>query len=81
MMESLKEIVARVLGVDKSVINNYSSPEDIESWDSFNALMLVSELEKKFNVTFTMDEVVSVKNFNDIKEALKRHGINKGLDD
>ena len=80
-MESLKELTARVLGVDKSIINDDSSPENIESWDSFNALMLVSELEKKFNVNFSMDEVMAVKRFNDIKEALRKHGIKEELDD
>ena len=38
--------------------------------------MLVSELENEFNVQFTMDEVTSVKCVKDIKEALKKHGVN-----
>ena len=37
--------------------------------------MLVSELEKTFDVKFTMGEVTAVKCVGDIKECLKRHGI------
>ena len=80
-METLKELVARVLGISKDEINDESSPDNISSWDSFNGLMMASELEKNFKVKFTMAEVTSVKKFKDIKEALKRHGIKKGVDD
>ena len=44
-MKTLKELLADVLGVDKEEINDESSPDSISSWDSFNGLMLVSELE------------------------------------
>lgn len=80
-METLKELVARVLGIDEEEINDDSSPENIGSWDSFNGLMLASELEKNFKVKFTMGEVASVTNFKDIKENLKKHGVTEGMDE
>lgn len=80
-MESLKELVSRVLEVDKKEINDKSSPENISSWDSFNGPLLASELESNFNVKFTMEEVMSIKNFKEIKETLKKHGVKDGLDD
>ena len=43
--------------------------------------MLVSELEKNFNVKFIIDEVIAVKNFKDIKDALKKHGVKECIDD
>ncbi|MBI2136176.1 acyl carrier protein [Candidatus Woesearchaeota archaeon] len=80
-METLREIVARVLGIEKQKLNDASSPENMSSWDSFNALMLVSELEKNFSIKFTMDQVMSVKNYKDIKDILKKLGATKGIDD
>jgi acyl carrier protein len=79
-MLTLKELVAKVLDTGKESLNDDSSPENISSWDSFNGLMMVSELETNFNVKFTIDEVVAVKKFKDIKDALKRHGITEGVD-
>jgi len=79
-METLKELVAIVLGVNKEEINDNSSPESISSWDSFNSLMLISELEKNFNVKFTMDEVTSVTKVADIRNCLKKHGVKERLD-
>jgi len=80
-MLTLKSLIAKVLDIDKEIINDESSPESIPSWDSFNGLMLVSELEDNFKVKFTLSEVVAVKNFKDIKEALKRHGVLIGVED
>lgn len=78
-MLELRELLAKVLNVDKEFINDKSSPENIDSWDSFNGLMLVSELENNFNVKFTIDEVLAVKKVSDIKDALRRHGIVEGV--
>lgn len=74
-MDRLKQILSKVLGIDEGQITDETSPDDVETWDSFNGLMLVSELESEFNVKFTMNEVTSVKCVRDIKEALKRHGV------
>ncbi|MCK4521209.1 MAG: acyl carrier protein [Nanoarchaeota archaeon] len=80
-MKTLKELVSNILGIDKEEINDNSSPDNINSWDSFNTLMLVSEIEKNFNVKFNMDEVMSIKNINDIKKLLGKHGVTKGIND
>jgi acyl carrier protein len=74
-LKKLHTILSNVLGIEENTINDAISPENVESWDSYNALMLVSELESGFNVHFTMDEVVAVKNVGDIKAALKRHSL------
>lgn len=68
--------MSKVLEIDEGQITDEASPNNLETWDSFHGLMLVSELENEFNVKFTMDEVISVKCVKDIKEALKKHGVN-----
>ena len=75
-MKRLNEILSRVLGIKENEINDKTSPGSVDSWDSFNGLMLVSELEKEFKVKFTMDEIVAVKCVKDIKDSLKKHGVN-----
>lgn len=68
-------LLSNVLELELEEINEDTSPENTESWDSFNALVLVTELEETFNVSFTMDEVQSVRNVRDIISALKDHSI------
>lgn len=75
-MKRVKAILSAVLGVDEGVISDGTSAENLESWDSFNLLMFVSELENEFKIKFTMDEVISIKSVKDIKGFLTKHGIN-----
>lgn len=75
-MKSVEEVLGKVLGIDPKKINDKSSPENINAWDSFNGLLLVTELENNFRVNFSVDEVISVKNVGDIRKILKKHGIN-----
>ena len=75
MDKRLKTILSKILGVSAASITDDSSPGTISSWDSFNALMLVSELEAEFKVSFTMKEVTSVHSVLDIKKVLKKYNI------
>ena len=73
--EKLKVLISKVLDISKEAVTDETSPESTPSWDSFNALVMVSELEDDFNVHFSMEEVLAVKCVKDIREALMRHGV------
>ena len=75
MSENIYKIISKVFSVPISEINDESGPETIESWDSFNGLVLVDELENSFNVKFSISEIVDVKCVRDIKKHLKNHGV------
>jgi acyl carrier protein len=74
-MKRLTLVLSRVFDIEEATINDRTGPDNVENWDSFNALVLVSELEKTFKVRFTMKEVAATKCVKDVKEALKRHGV------
>ena len=75
MTRDIYEIVARVFSIPISQVNDESSPENIESWDSFNGLILVDELENNFNIKFSISEITDVKTVADIKRHLKNHDV------
>lgn len=74
-MKRLKELLSSVLEISEDEITGETSPDNVQSWDSFNGLVLVSEMETKFKVKFTMNEIIGVKCVNDIKECLEKHGV------
>jgi acyl carrier protein len=63
------------MSVPVSRINDESSPETIESWDSFHGLILADELETRFSVKFVLEDLTSVKKVRDIKKSLAKYGI------
>ena len=76
MSKKLYEIISEVMKIDISKITDELGPETIENWTSFNGYVLLNELETKFEVKFTINEAMDVKNITDIK----RHLRNKGID-
>ncbi len=76
MTKNLYEIISKVMGASIDQINDQSSPETIEGWSSFKALVLVDQLETEYKIKFTLNEITDVKNILDIKRHLKNHGVN-----
>ena len=76
MSSKLYSIIAKVMKVPIDSITDQSTPQSIPNWTSFVGYVLLNELETQFNVKFTIDEVIDVKNISDIKRHLKDHGVN-----
>lgn len=73
MDERLRKVFMAVFGDDQ--IDDSSSPETIEQWDSMGHLMLVSELEKCFNISLSVSDIVAMVNVRCIKEVLQEHDV------
>jgi len=70
-METLKKIFASVLGIDINRVTPELAPGNTPSWDSLNAIILITEIEKAFDVRFAYDEAMAVKNFGDVIALVK----------
>ena len=75
MNEKLYQIVANVFNVESSKINDETSPENLEEWDSFNFYILLDEIENKFSINFDLDETLEIKKIGDFKQLLEKKGI------
>ena len=77
MSKKLHRIVSKVFNVDNSKINDETSPENLEEWDSFNFYVLLDEIENEFNIKFDLDETLEIKKIGDFKKIFQKHGINE----
>ena len=75
MSEKLYSLISKILNFPINKINDESSPQTISSWTSFKGYVLLYDLEQTFNVKFSIDEAMDVKNVADIKRHLKNHGV------
>jgi len=75
MSEKLYQIISEVFSVDVSRIDENTSPENLEQWDSFNFYVLLNEIEKEFNIKFDIDETLEIKKIGDFKVLLQKRGI------
>jgi acyl carrier protein len=70
-MKTFNQIVTQILTIPEEKIADTLRPEDVEDWDSMNYLLFIAELEKEYNVSFTMDEVMNAKTLGDVRRALE----------
>jgi acyl carrier protein len=70
-MEQLIEIITRVLNIENKLVDENLARLDSSNWDSFNHLLLISEIEKELGVVFTMQEVADIQNYKQLKEIIE----------
>lgn len=74
-MGKLELIIKKIFKIEAADINDELSPVTISTWDSMNYLLFISEIEKEFQITFTMDEILNAKNLGDLKFIMKNKGV------
>ncbi len=71
MRERVYKIISQVFNVPIENINDESSSDDIETWDSLKHMNMVLALEEEFNVQFGEEQVLEMLNVGLIIEILK----------
>ena len=68
MTKTLFQIVSEVMNTPIEKISDSSGPESIPEWDSFNMFVLLAEIEKEFNVNFSLEETLQIKTVGDFRK-------------
>ena len=68
MTKILFEIVSRVMNTPIEKISDSSGPNSIPDWDSFNMFVLLDEIEKEFDVNFSLEETLQIKTVGDFRK-------------
>jgi acyl carrier protein len=50
-----------------------TSPNDINSWDSLNHILLIKRIEEEFEFEFDFFEVIELKNTGDIVDTIQKY--------
>ena len=74
MRERVYKIISQVFNVPIENINDESSSDDIETWDSLKHMNMVLALEEEFNVQFGEEQILEMLNVGLIIEILKEIG-------
>ncbi len=61
ILNEMSLIFREVLKVENIVLDNETTAQDVEGWDSLTNMQLINKIEKKFNVRFTFRDIVKLK--------------------
>lgn len=68
--EQLNEVFRDVFDDEDITVNDATTADDIEDWDSLEHINLIVAVEKKFNIKFNMGEVNKFKNVGEMVDAI-----------
>jgi len=71
--DRIKNVMSAVFEIPADSIDDDSSPESIESWDSLKHMNLVVTLEEEFDITLNDDEIFEMINYPFIKLIIAKY--------
>ncbi|MEM3143897.1 MAG: acyl carrier protein [Candidatus Nitrosotenuis sp.] len=72
--DDIMEIFTEVFpNLSKAEFNWNRLQKDYENWDSFAHLHLISLTESKFNITFSIEETISINSAAKLLEYVRAH--------
>ena len=77
MENRIKNIMSEVFKIPADSVNDKSSPDTVESWDSLKHLQLILSLEDEFEIIFNDDEIAVILSFDSIRSIINEKLNNK----
>lgn len=71
----VKRVLANLFKITIEEINDETSIDSVENWDSLKHLKLVLALEDELEISFSEEETIEIISYPLIKETLKLHEI------
>jgi acyl carrier protein len=68
----VEAIIRELLGDDELVIEDSSSAQDYEGWDSLMHVTIVYAIEVEFSIRFSEDEYAGFDNIGELKELVEQ---------
>ncbi len=74
VIERLNDIFRDVFGDDSITVNEATTSDDIEDWDSIEHINLIGAVEDEFGLRFRMREVSGMKNVGEMIDIICERG-------
>lgn len=68
--DRLNEVFQDVFDDESITVNDATTANDIEDWDSLEHINLVAAVEQEFGFKFTMGQVVTMKNVGEMVDII-----------
>ena len=71
----LYDIIAGVLNIEPSTLNEESNALNTPNWDSLRHIEVILAVETAYNIRFAINEVVNMQNLGDMRKVLETKGV------
>jgi acyl carrier protein len=71
ILEALTRIFRDIIENHELVLTPELTADDVEGWDSLNNTLIITEIQKQFNIKFTLPEVLKFENIGDLLATIE----------
>lgn len=54
------------------VLNEHTTTDDVEAWDSLNHIQMITAVEKHFKIRFELNDLLNFKNVGDLCKGIRQ---------
>ncbi len=73
--DNLQQLLIDFFDLPEGTLPEQLTQKGIATWDSLAMVQLIAELQGTFNVEFDLDEIESLRSYEEIRGSLARKGI------
>jgi acyl carrier protein len=66
----LTEVFQDIFDDENITVDETTTPDDIEDWDSLEHIRLISAIESEFKVRFNMSQISAMKNVGEMADII-----------
>ena len=67
----IRQVMADILGLDPARIDDGTTADSVEAWDSANHISLILALEEEFGMSFEVAEIEAMTSFPDLVHGVE----------
>lgn len=71
ILKDLNKIFIKVFEDDSIRLNENTTTDDIEAWDSLNHIQMITAVEKYYKIRFNLNELLNFKNVGDLCRSIQ----------
>ena len=70
IFDKMEEIFTDIMDLKDIKLNDETSADDIEEWDSLSHIQIIVAIEKAFGIKFSSQEMITWKNVGDMVDCI-----------
>jgi len=72
ILKQVQDIFRDILDDEEIVLEDSTTANDVEGWDSLTHIQLIVAIEKQFKIKFTSKEILSWRNIGEMLDSIAR---------
>lgn len=72
ILKQVQDIFRDILDDEVIVLEDSTTANDVEGWDSLTHIQLIVAIEKQFKIKFTSKEILSWRNIGEMLDSIAR---------